>query len=354
MVIEQAVAEGIILGMGNPLLDISATVGDDVLTKYKLESNNAILAGDEHQPLYKELTDSYSPDFIAGGATQNSIRVAQWMLQSEKATSYFGAVGSDDYSEKMTKCSVADGVNVQYFKNADVPTGTCAVLINGKNRSLVANLAAANTYPIAHLKEDAQWNVATKAEIYYISGFFLTVSAESMMTVARHAKEAGKTFCFNLAAPFLIQVPPFFESMKALFPYVDVLFGNEDEAETLAKAMGWGEGLDITAIARKIAELPKEGSKPRTVVITHGSKATAVVIAEGGKVASEDAYPVIPIAASDIIDTNGAGDAFVGGYLAGLAAKDEVKECVNKGHYAANVIIQHSGCAFPAKPTYSK
>ncbi len=170
MAIEQAVAEGIILGMGNPLLDISATVGTDMLTKYDLESNNAILAEDKHKPLYKELTDSFSPDFIAGGATQNSIRVAQWMLQVPNATSYFGAVGTDDFADKMTKSSVSDGVNVQYFKNEDVATGTCAVLINGNNRSLVANLSAANTYPIKHLKEPAQWTVVEKAGIYYTAG----------------------------------------------------------------------------------------------------------------------------------------------------------------------------------------
>ena len=32
-------------------------------------------------------------DYIAGGATQNSIRVAQWVLGKKFATSYFGAVG---------------------------------------------------------------------------------------------------------------------------------------------------------------------------------------------------------------------------------------------------------------------
>ena len=34
---------------------------------------------------------------------------------------------------------------------------------------------------------------------------------------------------------------------------------------------------------------------------------------EHGKVRS---YPVTPLASSDIVDTNGAGDAFVGGFLA--------------------------------------
>jgi hypothetical protein len=32
-------------------------------------------------------------DYIAGGATQNSIRVAQWILGTKNATAYFGCVG---------------------------------------------------------------------------------------------------------------------------------------------------------------------------------------------------------------------------------------------------------------------
>ena len=38
-----------------------------------------------------------------------------------------------------------------------------------------------------------------------------------------------------------------------------------------------------------------------------------VIAVEHGKVRS---YPVTPLASSDIVDTNGAGDAFVGGFLA--------------------------------------
>lgn len=48
-----------LVGMGNPLLDISAQVPDSVLTKYGLEPANAILAEEKHMGLYKELVDSY-------------------------------------------------------------------------------------------------------------------------------------------------------------------------------------------------------------------------------------------------------------------------------------------------------
>lgn len=73
--------QGAILGMCNPLLDISADVPLELLQKYDLSLNNAILAEAKHLPLYEELIKSYPVQYIAGGATQNSIRVAQWMLQ---------------------------------------------------------------------------------------------------------------------------------------------------------------------------------------------------------------------------------------------------------------------------------
>lgn len=49
----------VLVGLGNPLLDISANVPDSVLTKFGLEPANAILAEEKHMDLYKELVDSY-------------------------------------------------------------------------------------------------------------------------------------------------------------------------------------------------------------------------------------------------------------------------------------------------------
>ena len=37
----------------------------------------------------QELVDNFKVEYIAGGATQNAIRVAQWMLQVPGAASYF-------------------------------------------------------------------------------------------------------------------------------------------------------------------------------------------------------------------------------------------------------------------------
>ena len=72
---------GIIFGMGNPLLDISAHVPQSVFDKYGVKVNTALIAEEKHLPVYKELVDNFEVTYIAGGAAQNTMRVAQWMLQ---------------------------------------------------------------------------------------------------------------------------------------------------------------------------------------------------------------------------------------------------------------------------------
>ena len=52
-------------------------------------------------------------EYIPGGATQNSIRVAQWMLGVPGATSYFGCIGKDEFGATMEAACKSDGVNVQ-------------------------------------------------------------------------------------------------------------------------------------------------------------------------------------------------------------------------------------------------
>ena len=68
-------------------------VEQDTFDKYGIKPGDIILAEDKHQPLFKELAEKEGVQYIADGATQNSIRVAQWMLQKKKnATSHMGCI----------------------------------------------------------------------------------------------------------------------------------------------------------------------------------------------------------------------------------------------------------------------
>eukprot|EP00121_Abeoforma_whisleri_P004872 Awhi_evm1s4411 len=229
--------EGILLGMGNPLLDISANVPEEVLSKYGLKANDAILAEEKHLPLYAELCDKYSAEFIPGGATQNAIRIANWILSGKKATSFIGCVGKDKYSDEMIAICDKEGINASYMIDESVPTGTCAVLIKDQDRSLVAHLSAANNYKLSHIEEAKNWAIVEKAQFFYIAGFFLTVSVDTIMKVFCHAAEKNKVVSMNLSAPFLCQF--FKDPMLQVAPYWDIVFGNETEAASFAENNGY-------------------------------------------------------------------------------------------------------------------
>jgi len=336
----------IILGMGNPLLDISATVDTALLEKYSLKANDAILY--EKEDLYEEMLANHKVDYIAGGATQNSIRVAQWLLSDlgKESVAYFGCVGDDGSRQKLEKVANDAGVLVKYqSSNKTKTTGKCAVLITGQDRSLVTKLDAANHFTPAHLIVPENWALVEVSKIFYSAGFFLTVSVDSMLKVAQHAQEHGKYFCMNLSAPFLCEVPFFRESMLKVMAHTNIVFGNETEADAFGKAMGYDTDNRI-AIAKKIATLPCAAPFPksRVVVITQGKD--DIIVIENGQASQ---YPVTTLADDKIIDTNGAGDAFVGGFLAQLARSKSIKECVQCGIWAATEIIQQSGCTCPDK-----
>lgn len=333
--------EGILFGMGNPLLDISADVPADYLEKYNLKPNDAALAEPKHLPIYQEMVDNYDVEYIAGGATQNSIRVAQWMLDRHFATSYIGCIGNDDFGKQLEKQATKDGVRVQYLMNDSEPTGTCACLITEKVRSLVANLGAANSYKVEHLLLPENWALVEKAQIAYIAGFFLTVSLDSILAVAKHCAGTNKYFTMNLSAPFISFA--FKDQLLSVLPYIDILFGNESEAEAFSQVQGYNT-KDLKEIAQKIAKLPKENTKrQRIVIITQGPD--PVLLCREGKITE---FPILPLKEEEIIDTNGAGDAWVGGFLSKLVLGKSVEDCIQGGHYAANVIIKRSGCTFPS------
>ena len=100
----------------------------------------------------------------------------------------------------------------------------------------------------------------------------------------------------------------------------------------------------MAEIAKKIAMLPKEnGSKGRLVVITQGEG--PVIAVDKGEVRT---FPVSPLDKAEIVDTNGAGDAFVGGFLAQWVLGAGLDVAVKCGIWAATHCIKRAGyCNMP-------
>lgn len=328
-----------LFGIENPLLDISAVVDDKLLEKYNLKANDAILAEEKHSNLYNELVEKYKVVYIAGGAAQNTLRGAQWLLPLN-STVYTGAVGKDKECEILDAAAAKDGLRTEY-QITNLPTGKCAVLITGTNRSMVTDLQAANAFSIDHLEKSNIWELVQGAKFYYVGGYFLTVSPPSAMKIAKHSVSEKKTFCLNLSAPFVAQF--FKDPMDALLPYVNIVFGNEAEAESFSTSHGFNTS-NVKEIALKLAAFPKEFDTPRMVVFTQGTGNT--IVAYENQVFE---FPILKIDPKLIVDCNGAGDAFCGGFLSQLVQGSAIPKCVAGGHYVAHAVIQRTGPSYPSE-----
>jgi adenosine kinase len=85
----------------------------------------------------------------------------------------------------------------------------------------------------------------------------------------------------------------------------------------------------------------KEG---RTVIITQGKDNVLVSTTSSDEIKE---FEVTQLEDEKLVDTNGAGDAFVGGFFAQLVRKQPLETCIRSAIYAATEVIQLSGCAFP-------
>lgn len=219
--------KGMLFGLGSPLLDMSATVEKDTLHKYSLKADDSILADERHTTLYTDLAENFDCSYIAGGSTLNTMRVFQWVVQVPEVATFAGSIGHDKFGDILEQKSREAGVNVMFHCTEEKPTGTCAVLLSegGRTRSLCANLAAAQLYTAEHLKSPETMVWVERATLFYSEGFFLNNSTDSLLFLAKHAHQQEKLFSLNLSAPFICRL--FKDNMMTIFPYVDILFGND-------------------------------------------------------------------------------------------------------------------------------
>jgi len=128
-----------------------------------------------------------------------------------------------------------------------------------------------------------------------------------------------------------------------ILPYVDVIFGNENEFSALINKQQWPN--DLNEAAKRLSEMEKiNKNQPRIVIITQGGNPTLVY--QKGVL---EEFPVDKISPEEIVDTNGAGDSFVGGFLAAFVQGKPLGKCISAGHYCSSVTLRTSGTVFRGK-----
>ncbi len=112
----------------------------------------------------------------------------------------------------------------------------------------------------------------------------------------------------------------------------DIVVGNDEEFGFMAG--GFDKGL---AKARELADTSAD-----IIVYKMGEKG-AVTFADGAEIHT-GIFPV------DVLKPTGAGDSFMGSFIASLATGRPVREAVLRGSAAAAIVVSNVGCA-PAMPT---
>ena len=284
----------------------------------------------------------------------NTVRAFQWMIKNDiqnspKATFVTGTVGNDQYSQFLKEKANQAGVVHNFIptKEPNMPTGTCAVILTkgGRHRSLVSNLAAGKFFDHTKLEKAKM----EKAEYFYSAGFFLTTKGgpEALKILGQHAIQNNKTFMINLSAPF---IPKFFKKeLSVILPYTDIVLCNKEEALAWARNFGFGklaEQENMKKIAVEMSNYRKYShqQRPRLIVITNGKKSVTMAQNQSTKI-----FKVPKIKKENFVDTNGAGDAFVAGFIAGLVYNKPIDECFVLGNRMATAVISMPGCTFPGE-----
>ncbi|WP_205529189.1 sugar kinase [Microbacterium halotolerans] len=231
-----------------------------------------------------------------GGAESN---VAIAIARLGRRASWISLLGEDPLGDLIARELRAEGVSVHAPQRTDRPTGlmhkhrrttTMATVSFWRDGSAASGLAPADV-PDALL---------STADVVHLTGILAGLGPDSLdcaQDTARRARAAGAAVSFDInhrAAVWRGRDPR--DAYLSLVDTADIVFAGEDEAALLV-----GDGTPAVMAQR----LHRRG--PREVVIKRGAHGAFATDGTG-----RHDEPAVTV---EVVDTVGAGDAFVAGYL---------------------------------------
>lgn len=279
-----------------------------------------------------------------GGAPANVLVSAS---QLGAHTAFLGKAGKDMHGEFLKNVLEQKGVNTQGLL-LDQEYFTTLAFVNlteqGERTFSFARKPGADTN--MH-KQEINVEILDHTNIFHVGSLSLTdePSRGTTFYAVKRAKEKGSIISYdpNYRASLWESEEVAKKHMRSLIPYVDVMKLSDEETELLT---------DEKEVVRATAKLFNQGVK--VIVVTLGQEGAYVYSKQGGsKVAG---FP------SQVVDTNGAGDSFWGGFLYQLnasgnrpemATKEELIEYVRYGNAVASLCVEGKG-AIPSMPSAKK
>lgn len=243
---------------------------------------------------------------------------------------FLGQVGMDSSADYVRKQFGNFGIDDKFLSvTREWPTGRAFITVNKAGENTICVASGANV----HLSLDALGKRTVEA--------FDDISDGRVVALAQGETDPKATQVFAAACAergtrFILNLAPFVDIDGETLRMANPLIVNEGEAlMVLASTAGLDDGIDGVESAKAAAE-KLSSLVASSVVITLGSD--GAVAAEG----QESWHEPSPTPAR-VVDTTGAGDAFVGAVVAVLARGESLREAVRWGVAAGSAAVEHLG-----------
>lgn len=307
-----------VFGVGNALVDIQASVTDELLQQLDYAKGIMTLVdGDTQQKVLAALGE-VDTHRCAGGSAANTI---MGIADFGGSAAYCGKVAGDGIGEFFLQDMREQGVAIDVPATAEGPSGTCVVLItDDAQRTMLTSLGASATLSPGDVDEEQ----LKQASYVYIEGYLFAgePTRSAALKAMELAKAHGVKVAFTVSDPFLIQYHKE-EFWSLIEGPVDLLFCNHEEARALT---GKHDAIDCAHEIHQHAE---------NVALTLG---------ENGSLLMHDGES-IPIEGVTVeaLDTTGAGDMYAAGILYGITSGLSWKQAGHLASHASARIVSQLG-----------
>jgi sugar/nucleoside kinase (ribokinase family) len=308
-------------GVGSPIVDLTAQVPDSFLAHVSGEKGGMVLVDDAEMGRILSRLDTPTSLSTGGSAANATFNAARLGLR----TTFIGKLGNDALAAAYVEHFGKAGVDVTRFKRGSVANARCLALVTpDAQRTMRTCLGAAMTLSPSEITPEDFRGVRHA----HIEGY-LVFNEALCDAVLNSARAAGCTISLDLSA---------FEVVNAKRDWmfrqfgrgIDVVFANEDEIRALYP----DHSGDYEALARELA--------------SHDVIAAVKMGRDGAWIAKgSEAHRSPPVLLSDVIDTNGAGDAWAAGFLYGFLRGLPLGECGSIASIMGSETVRHLGPLIP-------
>ncbi len=311
---------------------------------YSAMNNPIVIVGSYNQDLAWNCTNFPQPgetifgSFATGPGGKGSNQAVA-AARTGVGTTFVGAVGKDVFGEAVKVFYENEGLEYQLIEYDDIPTGNAGIFVSSSGENEIIVALGAN---LAFKSEDVREETLSRAEIVVCQN---EIDLGTTCDVLRRARASGAVSVLNPA-------PMISDFRSDYLKDVDILIPNETEFAELIKAlhsdtMAGFESSEIHDLPEdRLHELCQSTAVP-TVILTLGSK--------GCFVSTQDGYKTIPgCSGIEVVDTTGAGDAFVGGFASGMVQfNKEIYKAASYANAVAALSVTKPGTA-PSMPHKEK